>query len=558
MKKYWPALLSGLLMGTSFIPFPPWAILFSYVPLWIFVYKKADSLKVAFIAGWITQFVQLLIGGHWVYHVAREFGHLPWYLSLIGLLGFAAFVYLYLALSSALGFYLKEKFKLSPLPFFLVMAVLFSLSERAWPSIFSWNIGYTLLWAKLPAFQWADMIGFEGLTTLCLLVQAVVAWLWLTRPSKGRAIGTTSWKITLVGLLSFLFLINVSGHFHGQKWDETDSVLRPLLIQANIGNFEKVQSEKGRGFQYTVIDDHLNLIRDFQAKEPEKWQSVDLIIWPETAFPDFLDDRYLGLSRQNYLMTALKDFQKPLLTGGYSREVMPDRRVLDYNALFLFDSTGTSLGQPYRKTRLLIFGEYLPFSEDFPILLEWFPFIASFGRGNGPEVLSLVREDQPPLQLGSQICYEGLTPGFTRGLSEKGAGILVNVTNDSWFGKTAEPFQHMTITLARAIEVRRPLIRSTNTGISTAILANGKILEQSPLHTPWASAFEISYLAQPGTTFFVKYGHFDWIIWLALLFALLFLRTAHFRPIHIKLVNGQPNEGRQNGIQNSRLDGNQS
>jgi apolipoprotein N-acyltransferase len=108
--------------------------------------------------------------------------------------------------------------------------------------------------------------------------------------------------------------------------------------------------------------------------------------------------------------------------------------------------------------------------------------------------------------VGPQICYEGLFPGFSRSLADQGAQIFVNVTNDSWFGTSAEPYQHLFMTLARGIEFRRPVVRATNTGISAAMRADGTLLERSPLHAEWTHLYEIPYRKEPRPTFYQEYG----------------------------------------------------
>ena len=81
----------------------------------------------------------------------------------------------------------------------------------------------------------------------------------------------------------------------------------------------------------------------------------------------------------------------------------------------------------------------------------------------------------------------------------------MNVTNDSWYGTWQEPYQHMYMTLGRAVEIRRPLVRVTNTGISTVVLASGEVLEQSPMHQAWAGLYSVPYLIQPKATFYQRY-----------------------------------------------------
>ncbi len=105
-------------------------------------------------------------------------------------------------------------------------------------------------------------------------------------------------------------------------------------------------------------------------------------------------------------------------------------------------------------------------------------------------------------KMGAQICYESLFPRFTRSLSELGAQFIVNVTNDSWYGAWQEPYQHMYMTLARGVEFRRPVLRVTNTGISTVSLASGEILERSPIYQAWAGLYEVPYLKKPPATFY--------------------------------------------------------
>lgn len=505
------AILSGLLIGTSYIPFPPWALLFCYVPLWIFVFQKTKNWKEAFAAGWWTQFTLSLIGFHWVAYVAHRFGGFPWPVAVIVLLLFSAFMHLYIPLTTALAVMLKEKFSWSLSKTLLFLALTLSLAERVWPVIFPWHLGYTLLWGKIPAYHWADTIGFEGLSTLILLLNAWVAWIWENRHKRGLL----KKHLCLVALA--LVFINISGSFHGQFWNEFDRKLKVSIIQANIGDLEKVYAEKGQGFQDEITQQFLNLTKTAVEQNP----GTELIVWPETAFPDYLDPFNRQTRVPTMLAAGLQPLGKTLLTGAYAKDPpgAPSPRKV-YNALFLTDSNAQALGEPYRKTNLLAFGEYLPFSERFPVLLKLLPFISNFGRGAGPEVL-IYPHPEGEIKIGGQICYEGLYPEFSRGLAEKQADVLANVTNDSWFGFPSEPRQHLYMTLARAIEVRRPLIRSTNTGISTVILANGSILQQSPLHQPWQGSYDVEMKKNSPTTDYVLWGHYDWIFILLALIAVI-------------------------------------
>lgn len=495
IKLYPGPLISGVLIGTTYIPFPAWAVLFCYVPLWLFCLEEKRSLREVFWAGWWSQFILSLIGFYWVTYVSHEFGHLPWPVALLVLFIFAALVHLYIPLSLMALWYLRKKLKLSLMWCFCLLPVLHNLAERLWPSLFPWHLGYTLYSSKLPIYQWADIIGFLGLSLLVLLANAALAAGWRLKRLKG----------TVAAVLLAFLLLNVGGHFHEQNWPQPDHQLRAILVQANIGNSEKIQAEKGEGFQEEIINKFLRLSKEaLQAAG-----HAEVLVWPETAFPYYLDEEHMSFTYPQQLATGLRELNVPLVTGAYSKDYSgPNNAPVVYNSLSLMDEHGRLSAQPYPKTHLLAYGEYLPFSETFPVLLKWVPVVSNFGRGKGPQVLTQNLKGKTIL-WGPQICYEGLYPEFSSLAARKGAQIFVNVTNDSWFGSYSEPFQHMYMTFARAIENRRPLVRSTNTGISSVALASGEILQRSPIHQEWTGVFDIPYLANPPLTFFSKWGHLD-------------------------------------------------
>ncbi|CAE79175.1 Carbon-nitrogen hydrolase: apolipoprotein N-acyltransferase [Bdellovibrio bacteriovorus HD100] len=506
------AILSGILVGTSYIPFPPWALIFCYTPLWIYVTEESSSVKKSFWAGWVTQFILTLIGFHWIAYTAHEFGQLPWAVSYLALLLFCAFMHLYIPVAVAAGTWLRLRFKLSGGQTLFTIALLHALLERTWPVIFEWHLGYTLIWSKIPMYHLADLVGFHGLSAVVLLFNAWMGYVWLKQSFVKKALSHLS-------LLALTFAALVGwGFWHGKAWNKFDGETKATVVQANIGNLEKIYAEQGRAYQEVITRKFLDL--SFAAMQ--KYPQTDILIWPETAFPDYLDQHLLDRKHAQILISGLQPLSRPLITGAYSKDPKADEKqdTSTYNALFLVDPLGNNLDKPYRKTELLAFGEYLPLSEQFPFLLKLLPFVSNFGRGHGPEVMKW-DTPQGSVRWGGQICYEGLYPSFTRGLAEKGADILVNVTNDSWFGKTFEPQQHLYMTLARAIEVRRPLVRSTNTGVSTAVLANGDVLQKSPLHEEWSGQFVIKYLKNAPLTFFVQWGHWDWIVILLVLGAVI-------------------------------------
>ena len=494
LKAYAFPIVAGLFIGTSYIPFPPWAMFFGLVPLFLF-WAETKSPRQAFLAGWITQFVLNLIGFHWISYTAIEFGHFPAWGGYLSLLGFASIAHLHYAIAGALAVYARNKLNTRPGWFFALAALFFLICERLFPMIFPWHLGYPWLWAGLPGAQFADVIGFEGLNVVTIAVNAMLACAidlsWF-HPSferaKQKALGLIGGAIALV------VVINLLGLGRAEKWSHPDASVKFLAVQGNIGNFDKVMAEQGRNFRAPIVSKFLNLSDEGLKAHPDS----QIVLWPETAFPDNLDRPYINDQYPAQLRNFFAQHHVPLITGSYSYE--PSKKAV-YNGVFYIDQTGQLPVPPYRKSILLIFGETFPLSEYIPYMEKLFPDLGSFGRGNGPEVMPITINNQT-LRVGPQICYEGLYPWFTVDLAKKGAQILVNVTNDSWFGSDFEPYQHLYMTLARAIEVRRPMIRSTNTGITTGITADGRGLQKSPQGQEWTGSFELPYLTNPGHTAF--------------------------------------------------------
>jgi apolipoprotein N-acyltransferase len=501
-KRYSLPIFSGILIGTSYIPFPPWALFFCYVPLWVWTLSSMDENKTEnesllgrkiFWGGWWTQFLLSLIGFHWISYVAHEFGFLPWIVAVPILLLFATLMHLYIPFSLWLGFRCSRRLRLKPWATLLIWAVMLTLGEMYWPSIFPWNLGYPLFWAHLPWAQWADVVGFQGLSFFVYGLNAALVLIWLHR----RDLRLMRVKLFATGLLFFVTATWFAGSLKQEQWQATDAVLPTLVVQANIGNLEKFYAEKGLGYQQYIIDQYFQLTRMGLAEHPE----AQFIVWPESAFPDFLDSFMLLRPYPQQFTHFVKEIHRPILTGAYSQDPPTASARHEYNSIFVFNEKAELADEPYHKTHLLIFGETLPFVDEFPWLAKYNPGGSGFGRGSGASVLHLNQ-----LRIGAQICYESLYPDFSRALEKKGAQIIVNVTNDSWFGPRGEPYQHLYMTLARALEVRRPLIRSTNTGISTVVLADGSVLEQSPKFQTWAGYFDVKYQTNPETTFFTRFG----------------------------------------------------
>ncbi len=509
-RVYLPAIISGVLIGTTYIPFPAWAIGFCFIPLWWGAHqalKLNHSLKSIFIQGWITQFILSLIGFNWIFYAAYEFGHLHWTLCLLALLLFASLIHIYIPLALVIACHFARQFNWSTSRTVLLIALSHIILERFWPSIFEWNLGYTLLWMKWPISQLASYVGFWGLSALIFIFQALI----LISLIRKRIFLILPLILSVYGLnqLGLIKQNHVRSSF--------DSELNALVVQANISNEEKLQSEKGASFQSYVINTYFKTTEDYLRSH--KSVKPDLIIWPETALPVALDHYYSYSSAQKAIRQKAYEWNTAIVTGAYSQ----DRFKKDHlnqpairNSIFFIHPNELDFAPPYYKTDLLVFGEYMPLGQQFPFLYSILPFVGNYERGPGPspKILNLPKNRQTI--LGPQLCYESLNPGFSRGLSLNQAEVFFNLTNDSWFGWWAEPYQHLLMTLARGIENERPLIRSTNTGITSVMLADGTELERSKSDTVWAHNYRIQYQKNPSPSFYTKWGYLDIVIWILL------------------------------------------
>jgi len=458
---------------------------FSLIPLMAF-WMNEKSWKRVFFAGWFCQFIFTAIGFNWVYYTISEFGRMPWWLALPGTLIYFCFANLHVPIAGLIWHFFFRNSK-NILAKAVALSSLVALCERHYPMIFDWHLGYTWLWARFPAFQLADLIGFFGLSSINWLFQGLFLFTLFKFSGWKRLSG-------LAASISLFLTMNLAGWLHQPQY-ENQKTTRVAIIQANIGNLEKQLAEKGYGFRQSILD------RYFEISHREMTNKPDFLVWPETAYPDYLTPQAYeqGLYGRQ-VKRFLTENDGLLVSGTYSLAQSGQMT----NSIVVLSKYGFEQ-EPYHKSHLLAFGEFIPGSKHFPQLKSWLPMVADFARGPGPSVLNV-----HGIKVGMQICYEGLDDDFTRQLSNQGAQVLLNVTNDSWFGTWQEPYQHMTVTLSRAIEVRRPLIRSTNTGISTVQLASGETLKKSPLSQEWSHTYEVPYLENPKSTIFAGFGY--WVI----------------------------------------------
>ncbi|MEG6502068.1 apolipoprotein N-acyltransferase, partial [Desulfovibrio sp. 1214_IL3152] len=250
-----------------------------------------------------------------------------------------------------------------------------------------------------------------------------------------------------------------------------------LFVEGNVDQNQKWLP----AFQRQTVDLYLKLTYDALAQKPEE---KPLIIWPETALPFFFETNNLHSPRVRQLPAITGC---PLLVGAPGVERRPDRKEPDvFNRAFLLTPPAGAVTAHYDKEHLVPFGEYLP---------EWlnWGFLEALLQGVGVyetgTAIAPLRYDN--LALGMLICYEGIFPWLAQARVQDGANILVDISNDGWFGATPAARQHLYLTVLRALEQNRWILRGTNTGISVVVDSRGRLVvrgEQFREQAIWGKA----------------------------------------------------------------------
>ncbi len=512
-KIYKAPFFSGGLFGFGFIPFPFFTWFFALVPLWLFIYRQ-NSLKRVLIGCIICQTVTTFIGFNWMIYTFHNFGQMSWLLSALCLILFCFLASSYIAFAGCLWFLLAKKASF-PLPVFVKLALLpliFSILHSLTPTVFPWNMGYPWLWGGLPGAQTAELWGFRFLNTLFyifnllfLIICAHTSFLKAEAKGGFRLSLPLACRIDSAGkkalALAFVLFIclNLLGFFLKRRLPQPDRLLNVILIQNNIGAIAHLNQrslKRARKKALRVLKSLTYQAVFKHARSQEERKNIDFIIWSEGSYGYVIDKKR---KTEPPLTKIAQRLKIPLITGASSQ--LNNKYS---NSLVVFDRGGNILKPIYDKIKLVIFGEYFPWIDRFPILRKMFPYFSS-NLTPGKEIQT---QELEGARLGWQICYEALFDEISRRQAQQQAQILVNITNDHWYGPWQEPYQHLTIGFARAIEVRRPLVRSANTGYSGVIRANGEVDKISPLHKPWFHLYKVPYYKNPPKTLFMSWGYY--------------------------------------------------
>ncbi len=457
---------SGALLTASFPNIGlPWLAWIALVPLMISL--KEQSVKNGFQLGLLTGGVHYLTLLYWLVHTLMTFGHLPFYLSVPILFLLVAYMALYTALFAAAFSWTYTQ----PVGFLSTMPAVWVALEYLrsfFLSGFPWEfLGYSQ-YRQITLIQVADITGVYGVSFVILSINVAGFLLWRYF-SERQFLGAMQKRRSAAGGIAISIILVIYPLGYGQ-WrisfidaQISKSPSRKIaIVQGNIDQAIKWDP----AFQISTTEKYIALSKSAMPSNP------DLIVWPETAAPFYF---LYNAGQTEMVITGVRETGTSFLIGSPSFIRRDDKHADFFNSAFLIDPNGNVAGK-YDKVHLVPFGEYVP-------LQEWFPFIGKIVEEvgdfkSGQKGQTLIWGEFP---LGIQICYEMIFPDLSREMARNQAAFLINMTNDAWYGKTSAPYQHFSMAVFRAVENRRSLIRSANTGISGFIDPTGRIIESTQL-----------------------------------------------------------------------------
>lgn len=465
--KWLPAIISGLLLTAAFPKAGLSALAwFALVPLLVALRElnPKEAFRMGLIAG-LAHYLTLL---YWVVFTMRTYGYLPWWQCVSLLVLLAAYLALYP------GFFALAVARLCRKPGHLILlAPVFWVALEFMRSFlmtgFPWGlVGYSQF-NRLHIIQISDIFGVYGVSFLVVLFNAAlyVLLLHLVRKRwRGHPVETRQVLPAILLPLTLIGAALVYGSMRIGELDETvqgASSLRVALVQGNIDQAFKWNP----ALQIATMKKYTGLTLSAAESHP------DLVVWPETATPF-----YFGASpKLTRLVTdAVRQAGVHLLLGSPSVQEAPGSPAY-YNSAYMVAPDGRATGR-YDKVHLVPFGEYVPLKRLLSFVGKMVAQVGDFSPGEKGRTLAW-GGDNPP--IGVQICFEIIFPGLSRSLVQNGAGVLVNLTNDAWFGKTGAAYQHFSMAVFRAVENRRSLVRCANTGISAFVDPAGRIMARTAL-----------------------------------------------------------------------------
>jgi len=499
------SLLSGALLILCF-PKPHLGLLaaFALVPLLLAIFTERQRGWL-FLYGYAAGGVFLAGSFYWLQDVMTTYGHLAAPLAAGVLAALVAVFALFFALFSVWVGELARRNR----------GVALALAPFVWGAVellrthlitgLPWNLlGYAL--ADRPRLiQIASLTGIYGVSFLLVTVNTAIAGVLLARTRRALLLVVATLLLVIAIILT------------GPNLPEMSATSTAILVQTNLPQLSSYEPNWVANHQHELSElYHLTL----KAVEEQAARPV-FVLWPEVPAPFYFhhDPRLraqlmaLAQATRTYVLVGIIDYHKDTLG-----------RDRPYNSAVLLAPSGEFVGQ-YDKIHLVPFGEYVPWKPVFGWMKRLVAEVSDFASGTNKTLLTV-----GDTRAAVVICYEAIFPALVRDFVVRGADVLVNISNDGWFGRTAAPVQHFNMARMRAVETRRFLLRATNTGITAVIDPYGRVVARAPtaVHTVLVAGFA----PRREQTFYVRYG--DWFALLGLMVAL----AALARTLWLNAVEG--------------------
>jgi len=477
---------------------------------------RGASLRFAALCGLLSGLAFYGISVSWVYTVMRQYGPLP-PLEAAGVMACMVIACALFKMFFAMGISLWGRDgpgKAACVAPFLWVTMELGLAHL--PDIgFPWNLlGYAAA-RNLALAQITTITGIYGLSWIVAAYNSLLFWTIAVWRAEGRRQApplqesgdATAWRlgaITCTGVTIALALVA----WIGPRWVPAAQPTRIAhLVQLD---FPQAMSYPADWLQIHSgeMDELENMSVSAARLEPGP------IIWPETPAPFSLFDRAFDVRAVRTPVEAGGDY----IFGAVNWEPNPTGGMDPYNSAIQLDPAGREVFV-YDKIHLVPFGEYVPWRKWITFAGKLTVDIGDFSRGKERRVGQL-----PGGKYGVFICYESAFPAEVRQFTANGAELLVNISNDGWFGRDAAPAQSLEIARVRAIENRRWLLRSTNNGYTVSVDPYGRIVAALPPDV--RAELDAPYAFRSDTTFYVRHG--EWVSWLCVIGSLLALLTVEW------------------------------
>lgn len=466
------AALSALLLAAIQPPFNAAFLAPAALTPLLYALAHEPRWRSRFLTGWLSGFLYWLIVCHWIGDVLAAHGGLNRPLAIVALLGFAVAKGLHAAVFASLAGPLLKRWWAVP-----AIAALWTGIERTHgPLGFAWlTLGNAGIEMGLPV-RLAPWVGVYGISFVLAALGASITLVLLRRSRREIA-----WLLPLP-------LLWLAPPVQLTKAPDQQAVAMQPNFAANAAWTQEEKDRQLRQLMYATLGEAI----DVKARKPA------LLLWPEAPAPLYYyqDDT---LRRASAELTRLVG--APFLFGGVA--FTPRREPL--NSAFLIDARGQLAGR-YDKRFLVPFGEFIPPG------FGWIGKISSeagnYASGTRPGTFPLADH-----RLGLFICYESAFPHLVRETARGGAEVLINLTNDGYFGRARAPReQHLGLARMRAIENGRWLLRPSNDGLTAVIDPAGRLWDQFPEFQRHAARLRFGWLRDQ--TFYTRHG--DWFAWLCL------------------------------------------